>query len=137
MLNNDSTSPIPLDTTPENWEQLIRTQAVLLDTILTQLETAFHTLHQSRGKQARPRQAQQRLAMLLAQTQVFLQAQAQTPVTLERQLAQLHACPPAVLPAAAAVQITQIEQAITTLHAQLTTARYRVARITATVQGVW
>jgi hypothetical protein len=52
LPNNDGTSPPPLDTAPEDWEQLLRTQAVLLDTMLTQLETAFHTLYQSRGKQA-------------------------------------------------------------------------------------
>ena len=73
--------------------------------------------------------------MLLAQTQGFLQTQAHTPVTRERQVALLHACPAAVLPHAAAVRMTQMEQAITTLHAQLTTARQRVARLTA-VQGV-
>ena len=137
MPNNDRTFLPPLDTAPEDWEALLRTQAVLLDTILTQLETAFHTLHQSRGKQARPRQAPQRLAMLLAQTQGFLQAQAHTPVTRERQVAPLHACPAAVLPHAAAVRITQMAQAITTLHAQLTTARHRIARLTAIAQGVW
>lgn len=87
MPNDDRLSPQPLHTAPEEWAQRISTQAVLLETMLTQLETAFRTLDQSRGGQARPRQAPQRLATQLAHTQAFLHEQAQTPVMLERQLA--------------------------------------------------
>ena len=132
MQHHDRTALLPPDTAPEDWDALVRSQAMLLDTIVSQLETACRTLHQSRSTPTRARQAQQRLARLLAQTKTFLQEQAHTPVTLERQLAQLHACPSAVMTATIATRIAQMEWAITTLHTQLTATRQRIARLTAT-----
>jgi hypothetical protein len=104
----------------------------VLETLLTQLETACRAVRTGRQHAAYPR-ARQRLLTLLAQTQALLEEQARLPVTMERDVAQMRACPPALLSAEAAARLARMEHVATVFHAQLTRARGRLAPLAATL----
>jgi hypothetical protein len=102
---------------PAEWQALMQSQASLLATLLTQIQTTAATL---RRQQAPAAQWQ----ALAAEAERVLTAQAQGHVRLERELVELRAL---VLdfstrPAALAARVQTLESAIEVLHGNLAIA---------------
>ena len=109
---------------PEEWQALIASQASLLATLLTQIQTTAATL---RRQQAPAAQWQ----ALAAEAERMLTAQAQGHIRLERELVELRAL---VLdfstrPAALAARVQTLESAIEVLHGNLAIARQYLATL--------
>jgi hypothetical protein len=103
---------------PEEWQALIASQASLLATLLTQIQTTAATL---RRQQAPATQWQ----ALAAEAERMLTAQAQGHVGLERELVALRALVMdfSTSPAELAARVRTLESVIAVLHGNLATAR--------------
>src|SRR5262245_26638371 len=109
---------------PEEWRALIASQASLLATLLTQIQTTAVTLRQ---RQAPAAQWQ----ALAAEAERMLTAQAQGHVRLERELVALRALVMdfSPSPAALAARVRTLESALAVLHGNLTIARQYLATV--------
>src|SRR5262245_48732799 len=109
---------------PEEWQALITSQASLLATLLTQIQTTVATL---RRRQAPATQWQ----ALAAEAERMLTAQAQGHIRLERELVELRAlvmdC--STSPAALAARVRTLESALAVLHGNLPIARHYLATV--------
>jgi hypothetical protein len=109
---------------PEEWKALIASQASLLATLVTQIQTTVATLRRQQAPAAQWK-------ALAAEAERMLTAQAQGHVRLERELVELRALVMDVSPSPAALvaRVRTLESAIAVLHANLTAARQYLAAL--------
>jgi hypothetical protein len=109
---------------PAEWQALIQSQASLLATLLSQIQTTAATLRRQQAPAA-PWQA------LAAEAERMLTTQAQGHVRLERELVELRALVMdfSTSPSALAARVRTLESAIAVLHGNLATARQYLATL--------
>jgi hypothetical protein len=109
---------------PEEWQALIASQASLLATLFTQIQTTAVTLRRQQAPAAQ-------LQTLAAEAERMLIAQAQGHVGLERELVELRALVMdfSTSPAALAARVRTLESAIEVLHGNLAIARQYLATV--------
>src|SRR5262249_21047152 len=109
---------------PEEWQALIASQASLLATLLTQIQTTAATLRRRQAPAAQ-------LQALAVEAERMLTAQAQEHVGLERELVELRALVMdfSTRPTALAARVRTLESALEVLHGNLATARQYLATL--------